>query len=691
MIRLFSLLMALWPILLFAQAPQKHNTFGRTYSDTLPDEFLIDIGAVREHTYNAIPAELKEVKYPRPCYYFADVTSVELSLQLTNGTIYSDWPKLENYVNEVLQKVIPEELKGDKEIKAYIVKSPGLNAYMTPSGKTFIYLGLLDHIQTEAALASVLAHELAHYYLDHSIKGYLKYDRGDFRPGIFGLNRKASNRFSVDNEFQADSLEMIWLHRAGYHISGALEIFQAIQRYDERHLLRYENKWELEEDTHPTTNKRLLQLKNFYKNNDLKPGKTALVSQERLDAFKEEIKPEMLRIALEYRAYRYCIELGFKFHIFDPNNSVYIYYIMEAIRRRAYSRIDFWNEKFLTEPYHDIVKNISTVDRAKVKRKAHVFERIPSDILCLPPSELSKVQAKFYWQGEPKFITNEEAFMFFYRLGELLGQPECILSNALSMSFDKEARNKLLEKYLSYDTINYRDYAQALLDDQIESSLQDKKLCIVNTFFHYVTHGEEEFIVRDEKANDLGIVREIFKDAVKPFDNRQYLFLNDLRYSSINEYLLLEQMETLSYISTGSWGEETKLHLVDPRYWEIMKKYQVNEIEFVNCLYYDRRKHDVNLENYKALTSQNYEDFLSQTKRYRYIELFITSVREIRNSAMKIRYHHEWSQLDFKTAAKSQISDIVTNAIKGKELQTKETNRIYRNSMRVKKKKSKKK
>jgi hypothetical protein len=57
--------------------------------------------------------------------------------------------------------------------------------------------------------------------------------------------------------------------------------------------------------------------------------------------------------------------------------------------------------------------------------------------------EVSQMQARFYWEGEVKFETYEQAFDFFCQVGALFEEPECILSNALSVNNNLELRNSL--------------------------------------------------------------------------------------------------------------------------------------------------------------------------------------------------------------------------------------------------------
>jgi predicted Zn-dependent protease len=76
---------------------------------------------------------------------------------------------------------MPPELEKDSVIHAYLVKDGHFNAAMTPFGIMYVNVGLLVELPSEASLASVFTHELAHYYLRHSLKRFIKEENKDLK------------------------------------------------------------------------------------------------------------------------------------------------------------------------------------------------------------------------------------------------------------------------------------------------------------------------------------------------------------------------------------------------------------------------------------------------------------------------------------------------------------------------------
>jgi len=645
----------------------QNSNIGRTDDKIFPERFKIDPNEMRQHIYSGIPLELSQEQHPRSSYRFADQSTISVCDYFASGDVYNNWESLEAYLNEILQKVLPEELADEKYIHAYIVKNGSYNAFMMPSGMMFVHVGLFDLLESEAALASILAHELAHYHLKHSVQRYVKEEQGKFRAGFLMKNQHARKHFSIDNELDADSLSMAWMSKAGYNIKGMIQSFETTERVEQNHLMRLKNKWKIEETTHPRSEKRLKKIDDFIAENETAGGKYFIVSKEKFKQFKEEAKLEILKCLLYNLDYSNCIEKAFKYHIFNPENPVYAYYVMGGIRRKCYFNVSMWRKNFITDRYYKTLKT-KKGSRYKERLEQHIFEKIPADILCLSERDAQNIKAKFYWEGTPKFKTYEEAFMFFNQIGELYENPECVLSNALSVSFDKEMMNKYLKKYLAYDDIKYREYANALLNDSIKSVLPDEKLTTLSNFILRVRSGTEEVSLLDDFKQNATYLQSVLEAAAGHYENRDLVYLPNWKYDRFDDYTMLKELEYLSITTFFAKGEKTELHILDPRYWEVMRKLKVNEIEFVNCIYIDVRKADKTLEGYKTLINTSFEKLLSDTKRNRYLTVFISSVREIEDGVMKIKYYADEAKLAFKGDGHRQTTEIIKTKFEKRDL-----------------------
>jgi predicted Zn-dependent protease len=87
-----------------------------------------------------------------------------------SSTLLRD-PVLEEYLAEVTFRLVPERTS-DAGVtpSVHVLINPSLNAFAYPTGAIYVHSGLLAHLENEAQLATVLAHEIAHIVHRHTIR-----------------------------------------------------------------------------------------------------------------------------------------------------------------------------------------------------------------------------------------------------------------------------------------------------------------------------------------------------------------------------------------------------------------------------------------------------------------------------------------------------------------------------------------
>jgi beta-barrel assembly-enhancing protease len=159
-----------------------------------------------------------------------------------------------------------------------VLDTDGVNAFAGPGGFVHITRGALGLIKTEAELAGVLAHEIAHVAQKHTVNAIRKSktvqlgtsealsDRGKFLDAL--ANRAYSmvleNSFDRGDELDADKEGIILVQKAGYAGPGLADF---LARLAER------NKNQAEKNglfaSHPETQERIATLKRL---GGAKPG-----------------------------------------------------------------------------------------------------------------------------------------------------------------------------------------------------------------------------------------------------------------------------------------------------------------------------------------------------------------------------------------------------------------------------------
>ena len=129
-------------------------------------------------------------------------------------------------------------LAGDHcpDVRTYVLRMPYFNASMAPNGMMQVWSGLLLRMENEAQVATVLAHELAHYLQRHTldrlrdVKARSALATAISMLGIYGLVGQllvagGSFSFSRDQEREADAIGLLLMRQAGFDTREAPKVW----------------------------------------------------------------------------------------------------------------------------------------------------------------------------------------------------------------------------------------------------------------------------------------------------------------------------------------------------------------------------------------------------------------------------------------------------------------------------------
>ena len=187
---------------------------------------------------------------------------------------------LQEYVNLVGMAVARNSIRPEIPYYFVVVKSPLQNAFACPGGIIFLSSGLLNTVQTEAQLAGVLAHEVAHVAHKHALKSIqrarffkgvgtitaatMEGEKGkQFEDMIGGLENILFDKGLDKNmEFEADQSALETTYRTGYDPDGLVEVLKELKRIEASSTKK--GSWF---STHPPLSERIgkcqTQLKNY--------------------------------------------------------------------------------------------------------------------------------------------------------------------------------------------------------------------------------------------------------------------------------------------------------------------------------------------------------------------------------------------------------------------------------------------
>ncbi|OHC27466.1 MAG: peptidase M48 [Pseudomonadales bacterium RIFCSPLOWO2_12_59_9] len=190
-------------------------------------------------------------------------------------------PQLKSFVENSVYRLVETSQVQDRRLEFVLIKSSQLNAFAAPGGIIGVNGGLFLYAQTEAEYASVMAHELAHLSQRHFARGQEAQQRmqlpmmaallggiiaaaagaGDAgMAAIIGTQAAAMQerqRFSRQNEQEADRIGILNLEKAGYDPRAMPSMFERLMRQ-----YRYDRKPPEFLLSHPVSESRIADTRN---------------------------------------------------------------------------------------------------------------------------------------------------------------------------------------------------------------------------------------------------------------------------------------------------------------------------------------------------------------------------------------------------------------------------------------------
>lgn len=202
--------------------------------------------------------------------------------ELRHQAPFIDDPLLISYLQALSQRLAAGLENPDLRIHVSLIDNPAINAFAAPGGYISFFSGLVAAARTEAELAGVLAHEMAHVSQRHIAESLQ--NAGNERltllasmlaaiilsstsadasqaalyAGMAGATQQQLN-YTRQHEYEADRIGIHLLEVAGYDPHGMVDFFALLQRregYSDNRQLEYLR-------THPLSANRLAEARTL--------------------------------------------------------------------------------------------------------------------------------------------------------------------------------------------------------------------------------------------------------------------------------------------------------------------------------------------------------------------------------------------------------------------------------------------
>jgi len=199
----------------------------------------------------AIGSAAEEIS-PEQEYYIGRAVAANI---LSSYKVWNGNPPLTSYLNFICSAITINSPRPDvyNGYRVAILDSNEINAFATSGGHIFVTRGLINAAKSEDALAAVIAHEVAHIQLKHSIKaiktsritqaiivtgasavGAVSGMSVDELTSVFNesvgeiVQTMVNSGYSQAQEFDADNTALSLLASAGYNPSGLVDMLREL-------------------------------------------------------------------------------------------------------------------------------------------------------------------------------------------------------------------------------------------------------------------------------------------------------------------------------------------------------------------------------------------------------------------------------------------------------------------------------
>ena len=185
--------------------------------------------------------------------------------------IYQDKP-LQLYVNRVGQKLVSN--LSDKVFRRYffkLVDSSDINAFALPGGYVYVTRGLLAMLNSEAELAGVLGHEIAHVTLHHGAKMMVRsigaqilsigaavanpQNAGQWLLVSSAMFQQINLGYGREAELESDAQGILTVTESGYHPIGIVNFLKNLRKQE----IMTGQSYHSFQATHPDTKDRIIK------------------------------------------------------------------------------------------------------------------------------------------------------------------------------------------------------------------------------------------------------------------------------------------------------------------------------------------------------------------------------------------------------------------------------------------------
>lgn len=555
----------------------------------IPQKYQFNADSIYKELLKTKDASLTESSYKEYCQNMVFYHKMNLS----SGNIYFNWIEIEDYINKLLSKIL-EINHITKKFTVFITRNEDANASAQDNGFIYVNIGLLAELTDEAALVEVLGHEVSHAINTDAKKSFIKKTSSkDYKLSKI-LNNSHNNR---KLEAIADSFGFNTAVKLNYNLNSSYQTFMKFEsdykwfksqysyqnpkwyvstEEDNKKLKVDEDSLEIYLSDHPENNLRINHLTQTIKTLN---GKFSYLENEKtFKAIQQKARVEQLYLDFSKAAYKNCLRNAFYYHLKKQDDSIYLYYITECLRRLILIDPAIKHKGFLTED-----------------SKESIFEKnkgILSDFsfISLDTTFIRELNSdKIYGAYEKPFETYQKAYNFYIKLAKNYQTETYYLNiglNDLVKNKPENAKENFYTQQLLKSNIE-TDYIKTLQSGNLMDALKNNTndLVYIEPVDYYILENKHLKYDIIESKNSSEALKMMLEHNLKINENINPipLFADTLNITDFNLYdNLSDQLKVFKpqkeldydYASKGSYMD-------DENYWQSLSKTEPLNIDLL--------------------------------------------------------------------------------------------------------------
>ena len=529
------------------------------YSDVVPEKYVINPNEKMEEYFKLHPEQLSDENTKQYIlelqYYYREL----FESPIISKNSYS----VEKYLNDVLILIINDSIIDAYNLNVVVSNEFDINASATDDG-TIIFNSLnFNYFNTEAEVAFLLAHEVAHILERHGIDLNELFDRY-VRKGSPHLKRKLE-RLSKTSETLADKIAVKFIESSNYNVSRGNDVFNLFKKleikskYIKTPLFSNQNYLK----THPLTKNRIDSLNQWITHDH---GEDFIIDKDLFFKIKNESALHTLENYYYHQEYSYCYELALESY-FNSRNDDYIFYILESLRKLMLKNPANAKKIILSERYY------STTFISVITSKIFINK---SDTNLINDVRRNKL------------TTYQNYFNYFKEIAISKDLKNCYLTLGLyNFKKSNSSDTSYLNKYLESNQTKYKNFVEHLVnkDKPLNTSLYNNKIVINELYtFKYYNTGFPVRMVLDEDTLSP-ILHKLIDTTYSSITStsNSVISIDKNKLTNYNQYLTLNRLYELFRVVKKEKINTKKvdLFLLEPDLFNYMYDNNISRLDFI--------------------------------------------------------------------------------------------------------------